>query len=387
MVVFAGDENDVRLFPGRVEAARKVELALQVSGLLTELPVKEGQRLAKGALIARLRQDEFQARLKTLQSQLDQARAGQRALQAGDRAEQRLRLEANVRAAEARMSNALTERNRYSTLLRSRAVAQADFDMRNTAYRVAREEHAAAVQLLEKGSVAREEDLDAKAAEIRGLEARVVEANLHLKDSTLLAPYDGVIAQRFVEQGQNIAAKAPIVRFQDVDEIDIAVDIPESVMAADIRSADVVQLVAEFTAAPGLEFPVRIREIAQTADPTTQTFRVTAAMKAPTEVALRPGMTATVTATYKRASILGEAIQVPIAAVFKEAGQMQVVWAVDKDQTARRRPVKLGEVSGGRITIAEGLQPGERIAVAGVSFLRDGMKVRDLGDELGGGRP
>ena len=39
--------------------------------------------------------------------------------------------------------------------------------------------------------------------------------------------------------------------FQDVDEIDIVVDVPETVMAADIRSADIVQMVAEFSTAPG----------------------------------------------------------------------------------------------------------------------------------------
>ena len=48
--------------------------------------------------------------------------------------------------------------------------------------------------------------------------------------------------------------------------------------------------------------------------------------------------------------------------------------------------MKLGAVTGGEIEITEGLQPGDRIAVAGVSFLRDGMKVRDLGDALGGGQ-
>jgi multidrug efflux pump subunit AcrA (membrane-fusion protein) len=46
--------------------------------------------------------------------------------------------------------------------------------------------------------------------------------------------------------------------------------------------------------------------------------------------------------------------------------------------------VKLGEPTGSEIEIVEGLEPGDRIAVAGVSFLRDGMKVRDLGDMLGG---
>ena len=74
--------------------------------------------------------------------------------------------------------------------------------------------------------IARQEDIEAQEAEVRGLEGRVVEANVQLKDSTLRAPYDGVIAQRFVEQGQNVRAKEPVVQFQDVDEIDIVVDVP-----------------------------------------------------------------------------------------------------------------------------------------------------------------
>src|SRR5262245_48367756 len=80
MVVVAGEKPHVRTFPGKVKAAKKAELAFQVSGLLTNLPVKEGQRVATGEVIAQLRQDEFQARLRALQGQLDQARAALRAL-------------------------------------------------------------------------------------------------------------------------------------------------------------------------------------------------------------------------------------------------------------------------------------------------------------------
>jgi RND family efflux transporter MFP subunit len=388
MVVTAGGEPHVRSFPGKVEASKKVELAFQVPGLLAKLPVKEGDKVAKGALIAQLRQDEFQARLKALQGQLDRARAELRALRSGERPEQRLRLEAQVRAAEAKLANARTEYNRDERLLRARAVSRADFELSQTAYRVAREEYDAARQLLEKGTIAREEDIEAKEADVRGLEGRVVEANLQLQDSTLLAPYDGVIAQRFVEPNQTVRAKDPVVKFQDVDEIEVAVDVPETVMAADLRTADVVQMLAEFSGAPGLQFPVHIIEIAQRADPTTQTFRVRAAMKAPPAgVNLLPGMTATVTVTYRRASILGNRTLVPISAVYKDSAGEQVVWALGPDQTVSRRPVKVGTATGGQVEIVDGLQPGDRIAVAGVSHLREGMKVRDLGDALGGGQP
>jgi RND family efflux transporter MFP subunit len=171
-----------------------------------------------------------------------------------------------------------------------------------------------------------------------------------------------------------------------VDEIDVAVDVPEAIMAADLRAADIVQILAEFSGAPGLQFPVHVREVAQVADPTTQTFKVRVAMKAPTEVKVLPGMTATVALTYRRARILGDRIQVPIAAVFKESSGQQVAWVIKPDQTVTRRPVKIGEAAGGQIEIVDGLQPGDRIAIAGVTFLREGMKVRDLGDALGGER-
>ncbi len=383
LVITAGEDTRSRSFPGRVEAANKVELAFQVPGILVSLPVREGQRVTKGQVVAQLRQDEFQARLKNLQSQLDRARVDLQALRAGVRPEERLRLEAQLRAADAKLVNARADFGRSEQLLRSRVISPLEHDRAISAFAVAQENQQAARQMLEQGTTAREEDIQAKEAEVRGLESRVVEANLQLTDSTLRAPYDGVIAQRFVEQGQNIQPRQPIIKFQDVDEIDIVVDIPETVMAAEIRSADLLEMTAEFSAAPGLRFPVHIKEIAQRADPVTQTFSVRVAMKAPADLNLLPGMTATVTLTYQRARILGVRTLAPIAAIVEESSGASVVWVIGADQVVERRVVKTGEPTGNRVEILEGLQPGDRIAVAGVSFLRAGMKVRDLGDALG----
>ncbi|WP_428308208.1 efflux RND transporter periplasmic adaptor subunit [Lacipirellula sp.] len=386
MVIAAGGDVRTRIFPGVAEAARRVELAFQVPGVLVKFPVKEGQRVAKGEVIGELRQDEFQARLTQLQGELDQARAVLRRLQSGERPEETLRRESQVRAAAARMANARAEYGRFEQLVRNSAVSRSQYEIAETAYQVAQEEYQAAVQLLEKGAIGREEDIDAQAATVRGLEGRVVEAALQLSDATLVAPYDGVIAQRFVEEGQNVRAKEPIVRFQDVEEIEVVVDVPETVMAADIRTADVIDLQAEFSGAPGLRFPVEIREIAQVADPTTQTFKVRTAMQAPTDVTILPGMTATVTADFRRASVLGDRLLVPVSAVVKKDAGDQIVWVIEDDGDAHKvakRVVKLGDATGGDIEIVAGLAPGDRIAIAGASRLRDGMQVRDLGDQLG----
>ncbi|MBN9693117.1 MAG: efflux RND transporter periplasmic adaptor subunit [Verrucomicrobia bacterium] len=387
MVVAAGEEARTRLFSGRVESSRNADLTFSVSGVLVSFPVTEGQKVAKGEVIAQLRDDEFRARLQTLQGQLDQARAALRSLQSGERPEERLRRETQVRAAEARLANARLESERNARMLQTQAISRQEFDRGETAYRVAQEEYKAALQSLEMGIIGREEDIEAREAEVRALEGRVVEANIQVNDTTLRAPYDGVIARRFVEVKQNIRANEPIVRFQDANEIDIAVDVPESVMISDIRTADIVEMFAELSGAPGLRIPVRVREIAQVADPTTQTFNVRVAMKATPGVTVLPGMTATVTATYRRAEILGNRVLVPISAVANLSSGEQVTWVLGADQTVARRPVKTGEVTGGRIEILNGLQPGDRIAVAGMNSLREGMKVRDLGNALGGSQP
>jgi RND family efflux transporter MFP subunit len=385
MVVAAGQGTRERTFPGRVDASRRVELAFQVAGLLSQFPVKEGQKVAKGDLIGQLRQDEFQARLESLQGQLDQARASLQALRAGERPEERRRREAEVRSAEARLTNARADLDRAERLITSRAISRADYERYGTSYRVAQEELKSARELLEAGLIGREEDIQAREAEVRGLEARVVEANIQLRDTTLNAPYDGVVAQRFVEEGQNVRAKDPVVRFQDVDEVEIVVDVPETVMAAEISSSDIVEMVAKLSAAPGIQFPAQIREVAQVADPTTQTFVVRAAFQAPEGIRVLPGMTATVKVRYRRASVLGDAIVVPISAILKDPTGEQAVWVIGTDQTVSRRPVKLGAATGGEVEIVDGLRPGDRIAVAGATFLREGMKVRDLEGILGGG--
>jgi RND family efflux transporter MFP subunit len=381
MMVAAGNAPETRSFPGKVDASKRVELAFQVPGVLISLPVKEGQTVAKGEIIAQVRPDEFQARLETAQGQLDQAKATLDALRLGERPEEQLRRETQERATAAKLDNARTEFDRYSRLVKTSAVSRSEYELAQTAYRVAQEDHQAAVQLLQKGTVGRKEDIDAQEAVVRGLEGRVADARLQLEDSTLRAPYAGVIAQRLVDEGQSITVNKPVVRFQNTGVVDIVVDVPEAVMASGIRSPNIASMVAEISGVPGRKYPVRITEVAQVADPTTQTFPVRFQLKPGSGVTILPGMTATVTVSYRSPS-LGNRILVPISAVCKQDNGEQVAWVVGPDEIVRSRPVRLGAAKGGDLDIVDGLKPGDRVVVAGAIFLHDGMKVRDLGDAL-----
>jgi multidrug efflux pump subunit AcrA (membrane-fusion protein) len=92
-------------------------------------------------------------------------------------------------------------------------------------------------------------------------------------------------------------------------------------------------------------------------------------------------MTATVhgrrTAPETEAAPSGEFV-VPSSAVFAGDEGKQYVWVVDPaDNTIAQRGVTLGEVTGtGSVKVLSGLSAGDRIATAGVTQLREGVKIR-----------
>ena len=212
--------------------------------------------------------------------------------------------------------------------------------------------------------------------------ARITEAEVKiqakaLEDSALTADFDGIVADRFVDNFQNVVAKEPVLLLQDISVLEIRVNVPESDLANPDETAT-GRLFATFDALPGREFDIQIKEIVTEADPVTQTYPVTLMMPNPEGTGLLPGMTATVTwQPDGRGS--GATTTVPAAAVVGQAGRRPAVWIIDPEaMTAARREVEVGSiVAGDQIQILSGLEKGERVAAAGAHHLTDGMKVRE----------
>ena len=91
-------------FPGKVQALDRVELSFEVSGKLIEVAVREGQRVKKGDLIARLDPTDYKSRLDASQARVNQAKA---------------------------------EYDRYSNLLKAKVVARSTYDVKKRSYEVA----------------------------------------------------------------------------------------------------------------------------------------------------------------------------------------------------------------------------------------------------------
>ncbi len=313
MVIKAGIGPGIHKFAGVVRGSRRSELSFKVSGPLVELPVDEGQEVKKGQLIARIEPRDF---------------------------------ELAVQEAKARAVEAENQYKRYRELYAKKQVSKADFDR----YRAARD-------------VARAQLEDARNA---------------LKDTYLRAPFDGVIAKRFVENFQKVQAKQPIVYLHDINQIEILVDVPELIIAELKENQAATKAWAEFQAAPGKKYPLKVKEFSTRADPATQTYQVVLTMPQPKEANILPGMTCTVLAELAGGAKAATGIRIPAIAVLNDADGKSYVWVLDpKSMTVHKTPVKVGALTGSEdIVVTEGLKGGETIVTAGVTQLRDGMKVR-----------
>ena len=250
-----------------------------------------------------------------------------------------------ISEAKARELEAEQQYQRYKELYAKRQVSKADFDR----YRASRD-------------VAR---------------ARMEDAQNALKDTTLVAPFAGVIAKRYVENFEKVQEKQPIAYLQLIDQLEILIDVPELLMAQ-FRNRSGAEVIAEFDAAAGNKYPLAIKEFSTDADPATQTYQVVLIMDQPEEANILPGMTAKVTASAGEGDAVGSAIIIPAIAVLNDADNQDYVWQFDQQsETVKKVLVQIGSLQGSKnVMITEGLQGGEEIVIAGVSKLQDGMKVR-----------
>ena len=366
-----------RGFPGRAEPVEEVELSFRVSGPLVTLPVKVGDRVRRGDLLAAIDPTDYQTALDLVKSNLNRAKAELLAMQRGARPEEIEQLKAALAESHATYKQAQAEYERMATLLPDKVVSKSTYDLalakrdRTVAQVKGAEED---LRIGQKG--AREEDIQAKQAEISALQAVVKDAENKLKYTSLLAPFEGDIAAKYVENFQTVHAKQPILRLLDTSQIEIILQIPESV----ISMAPLVKgVICDFDAFPSREFPGHITEIGAEATRTTRTYPVTVLLDQPEDLKILPGMAATVRGKPD-ASILQDSrnFAIPISAIFTpETEKQNCVWVVDEDtKTVSRRVVQTGDLTPGGIKIVEGLQPGEWIVTAGANSLEEGQKVR-----------
>ncbi|MFH1574402.1 MAG: efflux RND transporter periplasmic adaptor subunit [Acidobacteriota bacterium] len=326
--VFSTGSSRERTFSGTSRAALESRLSFKVAGTVRRVPVKVGDAVKVGTLIAELDPKDYQLQVQEA--------------------------EAALKSAEAQARNANSALSRVRALYENRNASRNDLDAAQAAAASAR-------------------------AQVSSFQKRVELARSQLSYTRLTSPVEGSIAAMNADENENVSPGQPVALLTSGSKLEILVAIPE-ILIAQIREGN--ETTVSFDAIPDRPFSGTVTEVGVSSTGMATTFPVTVRLTHD-DPDCRPGMAAEV--IFRFGSRGGrERILVPSVAAGEDR-QGRFVFVLERAEEgfgiARRRPVRVGDVTEEGIEILEGLQDGDLVVTAGVSRVQDGQQVRMLASQ------
>ncbi len=315
-------ETMARTLPitGSLMALTTAILKAKVAGELVEVTVREGQPVREGQLLARIDQTEVQARVA--------ARS------------------ADVAAARAQLQLAEKNRTTQKALLDRNFISQNAFDTTQSGYDVA-------------------------IARLRATDADLVSARKTLGDSTLYAPFSGIVSERHVQPGERVALDAKVISIVDLSILTLEASVPTTSIAQ-VRLGQPVEFRVDGFGER--RFAGRIDRINPSTSAGSRSISVYAVIDNKDGL-LRGGLFAQGDLTLER---IENVVTIPASAVREELGQT-FVYAIESG-AVRKKSVRVGQSDAhGALLVLSGLAPGERIVKSNLGQLRNESPVQVRG--------
>lgn len=286
---------------GVVEAVRKSTVAAQTAGTITAIYYDVDDTVKPGSVILEISDTEQQARLE--QSQ------------------------AAARAALANLRDAEQGFTRIDEIYRKELASKSQYDQAKN-------------------------QLDGAKATYSRAQGALKEAQKQMSYTKVIAPYGGVVTERFVEIGEVVAPGSPLMSGIDLDQMRVNINLPQSY-------ANVVRQhqLAEVALPSGKVVPAKELTIFPFADANTHNFKVRVHLPE-RQAGLYPGMMVKVSLPIKT----GEALTIPASALITRS-ELRAVYVLDGQDVPRLRQVRTGYEKSGEIEILSGLQAGDKVAL------------------------
>lgn len=194
---------------------------------------------------------------------------------------------------------------------------------------------------------------------------------------TLTAPREGVVTELSVREGAGVSAGSPLLRINGLDTVWINASIPEAQIG---RVSSAATVVVEFPAFPGQRFDARIDALLPELDAVTRTQTARLALRNHGH-RLIPGMFAR--AEFATSKGRQPGVLIPTDAVIA-TGARSVVIVVESDGYFRAQEVRIGDESGGKTEVLDGLQEGEPVVLSGQFLIDSEASLRGTLARLGG---
>ncbi len=369
----------------------EVELAFKVGGYVAALQqvrgvdgrmrdLQEGDPVSAGAVLARVRQSDYQVKVRQAVSQADEAKSGVDA----SRAQYQEALngiassKAQLAETEAAHEKAKLDYERAKNLFASQSLTKASYDAAKAQFETTSAQVAAArsqIRVLEAKADSAKAQIDVVEAQSRGAQAVVQEATIPLQDTALRSPLGGVVLKKSVEKGTLVSPGATGFVVADTSSVKAVFGVADGAVP-ELKLGGTLSVEAENM--PDTEFRGQITAVFPAADPQSRVFNVEVTIPNPGHQ-LRPNMIVSLRVGNER----DETAQpvVPLNAVMKgrsgTGGYAVFVVAEEGGRAvARLRDVKLGGAYGNAAVVTDGVKPGERVITTGGTIVMDGDQVK-----------
>lgn len=348
---------------GSVRPMTRSLIASEVPGVVSELPVAEGDRVAAGAVVCRLRDttmrlsyEQAVARSRQLQEELDE-------LEAGTRSEELEQAAALMEEARAMMQKWSEEYERIEGLRRQGVASLKEYNDASAEYSAARQRFARAKATHDLAVAGpRKEDIAQARFALEAAKAFEAKLKHDFEQTQILAPFAGHIVRKATEVGEWIQAGGGVVEMIDLQSVLVRIDVPESAVSAATVGGNVPVSID----ALGRTFDGSIRHVIPQADERARTFPIEVEVMNK-DYTIKAGM-------FARARVPAgpstEAVVVPLDAVLQRQGTDLVVVVEPaphgEGQMASPVPVQLGARVDDLVAIeSPRVKAGMRVAVRG----------------------
>lgn len=202
---------------GVIEAT-EVTVNAKLGGEITKLAVDEGAEVRKGDLLATIDRENFDIQLRQADANVQAASAQHRLAKRGPRDE-------DIRLAKANLRFAESEFKRTDEMYRARGVTQRQYDDAATRLAVATETY----DKLKNGTLP--EEIEAAAARLHLAEAQRAQVEKYIADTSVIAPVDGTVTRKSVEQGDHVLPNAQLFRISRLGTVNLMIYVSEVELA------------------------------------------------------------------------------------------------------------------------------------------------------------
>ena len=357
-------------YSGTAEYAGKRKISAQIGGEITNIYVKEGQKVEKGDLLAKIDDQELKNNFASAETAVREAEiALKKAKLAKEISRNNLaESKAALKEAESNYSQWQSDYERDKKLFKKNAIAEAKFEQTKTQFQKAAaqlERVKAALASAEKSVEIAGLDVETAAEKLKKVKNELENAQLKLKDTEIRSPISAEIINEFAEVGEVQAAGQPLFEIAESDRVEIKVQVGMN----DLRKLEVgTKALISSPALEQKEVEAAISEIGSIADPKSRTTEVT--LELTDRINLKDGAFVSVALIAER---LTDVLIVPEKAIFNYQAAPHVY--LIKDGRAVRQKIERRASNGYQTVVISSLSKGDQIVVTNLNDLQDKTEV------------